>query len=103
MQDDFDVFAEQYIKSYRQRYGHASDYEQKLHDDFVKMYPADKKERQTKCRSCGEPIIWKPYPTTGKLHPFNPDGTSHFGTCPQAKSWRRKKKTAVPEQQLSLW
>jgi len=25
MQDDFDVFAEQYIKSYRQRYGHASE------------------------------------------------------------------------------
>jgi hypothetical protein len=61
------------------------------------------KERQTKCRSCGEPIIWKPYPTTGKMHPFNLDGTSHFSTCPQAKNWRRKKKAVVSEQQLSLW
>lgn len=43
------------------------------------------------CRSCGAPVAWDRNPKTDKPHPYNPDGTSHFSTCPQAKDWRAKK------------
>lgn len=45
------------------------------------------------CRSCGAPIVW------GELgarpHPFNPDGASHFSTCPQADAWRTAHREAT--------
>lgn len=41
-----------------------------------------------KCRSCGAPVIWG-YTKAGKRCPFDPDGTSHFATCPQAKTWTK--------------
>lgn len=47
---------------------------------------------QAQCKGCGASIEWRPFPTTGKMHPFNPDGTSHFGTCPRAADFRRKKR-----------
>lgn len=40
------------------------------------------------CRSCGAPVRWGET-KAGKRNPFNPDGTSHFGTCPDAKRWSR--------------
>jgi len=40
------------------------------------------------CRSCGARIAWL-RTTAGKLAPVNPDGTSHFATCPQSDSWRK--------------
>lgn len=42
------------------------------------------------CRSCGERIAWCITPA-GKRAPVDPDGTSHFATCPQADRWRRKR------------
>ena len=68
----------------------------------------------SRCRSCGEEIVWT-RTTAGKTAPMQraDDGTwviedgvsrlatpddegmhrykSHFATCPQASSWRRKK------------
>lgn len=44
------------------------------------------------CRSCGAVIFWDKHPKTGRPHPFNADGTSHFATCPNAKEWRGKKR-----------
>lgn len=41
------------------------------------------------CRSCQAPIVWI-VTKNGKRAPMNLDGTSHFGTCPQSESWRRK-------------
>lgn len=41
------------------------------------------------CRSCKAAIYWAAT-KQGKPHPLNEDGTSHFGTCPQAKSWSKK-------------
>ncbi len=40
------------------------------------------------CRSCGQTVYWA---TTlkGKKAPLNTDGTSHFGSCPQSKSWSK--------------
>ncbi len=42
------------------------------------------------CRSCGETIYWATT-TKGKKTPLNTDWTSHFGSCPQSKSWSKKK------------
>lgn len=41
------------------------------------------------CRSCGAVISWFITPR-GKSAPLNPDGTSHFATCPQADRWRKR-------------
>lgn len=41
------------------------------------------------CRSCGDPVMWATTPA-GKRAPLNQDGVSHFATCPQASTWRRK-------------
>lgn len=43
-----------------------------------------------KCRSCGAPVGWARHSVTWKKAPFDPDGTSHFATCPDAQTWRRK-------------
>lgn len=45
-----------------------------------------------KCRSCGADIFWDKHPKTGRPHPYNADGTSHFATCPDAQRWRGKKR-----------
>ena len=46
--------------------------------------------KQSACRSCSAPIVWCKTPA-GKRAPVNPEGTSHFSTCPQADRWRRRK------------
>lgn len=43
----------------------------------------------TPCHSCGAPMYWSES-KNGKPVPTNPDGTSHWGTCPQAQEWRKK-------------
>ena len=45
------------------------------------------------CRSCAAPIHWIVTPH-GKRMPANPDGTSHFSTCPNAAEHRRPKPAA---------
>lgn len=50
------------------------------------------------CRSCGAPVYW--IQPKDKLMPLNPDGTSHFATCPDADTWRKdrtQKAGPVPE------
>ncbi len=41
------------------------------------------------CRSCGAPVFWR-ITRKGTPAPFDPDGTSHFATCPQAATWRKR-------------
>lgn len=41
------------------------------------------------CRSCRASIAWLRARRSGLLGPVNPDGTSHFATCPDADAWRR--------------
>jgi hypothetical protein len=41
------------------------------------------------CRSCNALILWC-QTRSGKRAPLNPDGTSHFASCPQASTWRRR-------------
>lgn len=42
----------------------------------------------SRCRSCSALIVWCRTPAE-KRAPVNPDGTSHFATCPDAARWRR--------------
>jgi hypothetical protein len=49
-------------------------------------YTADNVGR---CRSCGAEILWC-LTKTGARSPHDRDGVSHFATCPQSKSWRRR-------------
>jgi hypothetical protein len=60
------------------------------------------------CKSCGALIRWS-WTKAGKKTPMNMDGTSHFGTCPQAEQWRtrepvekREEIAAEQGEQLSL-
>jgi len=41
------------------------------------------------CRSCSAPITWGES-ANGKRVPFDPDGESHFKTCPDARTWSRQ-------------
>ena len=42
------------------------------------------------CSTCGDAIVWC-LTTKGNRAPFNPDGVSHFATCPQAGDHRRRR------------
>jgi hypothetical protein len=55
-------------------------------------------ERGT-CRGCQAEIWWAKHPTSGRAHPFNADGVSHFATCPNAGEFRgerRKRQGLAP-------
>lgn len=41
------------------------------------------------CRSCMAAVLWC-YTAAGRKAPANPDGSSHFATCPDGPAWRRK-------------
>lgn len=42
------------------------------------------------CRGCGKHVYWIKT-DKGKNMPINPDGITHFATCPQAGKFRSKK------------
>jgi len=42
------------------------------------------------CRSCGAKMLWVESVKNQRPAPINPDGTSHFATCPQADRWRKR-------------
>lgn len=44
------------------------------------------------CRSCGAAVVWAKT-DSGKWCPYDPDGASHFTTCPDAGKWSRKGRT----------
>lgn len=48
------------------------------------------KDGPTNCRSCGAFVRWATHETTGKRMPIDPDGVSHFATCPDADRWRKR-------------
>lgn len=56
---------------------------------------------QGKCRSCEQIIYWLKR-KSGKPHPFNADGVSHFATCPNAEKHRPKPATEEPPDE-GLW
>ena len=51
-------------------------------------YPIPPSAPQAACRSCHAAIVWIKTPA-GKNMPVNPDGVSHFSTCPQSINWKR--------------
>jgi hypothetical protein len=46
-------------------------------------------EHSARCRSCNALIVWTVTPHQKRM-PVDPDGKSHFATCPQAAAWRRR-------------
>ena len=46
----------------------------------------------SQCRSCQAVIFWGETPN-GRRAPFDPDGQSHFSTCPDRRQWRRDEGT----------
>jgi len=48
------------------------------------------------CRGCGAKLYWI-VTQAGKRMPVDPDGTSHFATCPKADSFRGKGKEPTLE------
>ena len=48
--------------------------------------------RPARCRACAEEIYFIPRERQPeKKHPVNADGISHFATCPEADSFRKRK------------
>jgi hypothetical protein len=43
------------------------------------------------CKGCGAGVYYIGHRDTGKVGIYNPDSTSHFGTCPKADQFKRKK------------
>lgn len=48
------------------------------------------------CRSCSATIYWI-QTDKGRLMPVDPDGTSHFATCPNASEHRKPRAKARKE------
>ena len=46
--------------------------------------------RPTSCRSCGATVLFLRATRSGKSSPIDPDGKSHFATCPDAPHWRAR-------------
>lgn len=44
-------------------------------------------DNEAKCRSCGGPVTWATNEKSNARASFDPDGTSHFATCPDANAW----------------
>jgi hypothetical protein len=54
----------------------------------------------SQCKGCGAPILWVRHSTTtGRSAPYNPDGTNHFGSCPDSVLFRKKKQLPLPPSQ----
>jgi hypothetical protein len=49
--------------------------------------------KEGRCRSCSAVIYWVET-ASGKKLPMDPDGVTHFATCPQSKSWSGKGRAA---------
>ena len=56
-------------------------------------FPIPPDADKSSCRGCGSTIFWIKT-AAGKMMPVDPDGTSHFATCPEALRFRKKKETA---------
>lgn len=46
-------------------------------------------EHSARCRSCRFLIVWTVTPSGARM-PINPEGVSHFATCPQSAAWRKR-------------
>jgi hypothetical protein len=46
------------------------------------------------CRGCRAEIVWLRQ-RNNRMHPYNPDGTSHFATCPKADEFRTNKQARL--------
>lgn len=61
---------------------------------MIIMIPAGTKEAE--CRYCMDTIYWVKMPSD-RLMPVNPDGTSHWGSCPMASQVKKDQAEAADE------
>ncbi len=54
------------------------------------IFPIDPSDPQSQCESCRSPIHWVTTPK-GRKMPTDPNGVSHFVTCPGASAHRKPK------------
>lgn len=54
----------------------------------LRRWPIPPGAPEKTCRSCSAPIVWI-VTASGKRMPVDPDGVSHFETCPNAAQHRR--------------
>jgi len=59
--------------------------------------PQTDNESSATCSSCGAPILWV-VTQAGKRMPLDPDGTTHFATCPNADEHRKPKRVRKPKE-----
>ena len=52
-------------------------------------------------KGCGMPIRWD-VTALGKHTPLNPDGSSHWDTCPAAAQFKKRARSAAPVEELEL-
>lgn len=63
----------------------------KTNGDITRAIPgwvATLHTKPAECRSCNATVYWC-VTRQNKRMPLDPDGTSHFATCPQAGKWRK--------------
>jgi hypothetical protein len=53
--------------------------------------------RPTACRSCNAKVLFVNARKSGRRAPINPDGSSHFATCPDAAAWRASERGTGPQ------
>jgi hypothetical protein len=54
------------------------------------IYPIPPEAEAAYCKGCDDRIYWVQTPA-GRPMPVNPDGSSHWGTCPKAGLFRRER------------
>lgn len=67
-----------------------------MSDSSPQKFEIPKGAAQRKCRSCKAPIFWV-RTAGGKPMPVNPDGTTHFATCPEGKEWSGSSRAITSE------
>jgi hypothetical protein len=68
------------------------------------LRPQEADEQTAYCRdvACQAPICWREHPETGRPHPVDPEGGSHFATCPSAARFRQSGPALRPLQQKPI-
>jgi hypothetical protein len=54
-----------------------------------RKYEIPKGTRLSQCKGCFHKIYWIPT-RAGKMMAVDPDGLSHFATCPRARQFRKE-------------
>lgn len=71
--------------------------------DWLRPQQPDEETAYCNGVNCQCPIVWRKHPETGRKHPVDPEGGSHFATCRDAGTFRRDATPAQEDRQGDLW